>query len=486
MLDYSEEQEYELLETAVLGAIVLENWAFDLVSADLKPHCFQNHKCRDIYQAIFDLKGENSPIDIRTIAGKLKSKGLLESVGGSYYIASLTERIASPANIEYHARIILQQHLKREFVKICSKGMVLSNDRGLDIFDLYESTKADLDKAINEVTSNKGFDTIATIGDKFVENLNDIKSGIIEASLSYGLIELDKYGGCYPSDLIYVGARPGMGKTAFIIKVIRTNVIDKKKPIGVFSLEMPNAQLLRRIVSAELEINGESLRTGDLTHGQITDIHNRVQEWKKLPLYMDDKTTDIDMLCIKARQMKRLYNIEELIIDYLGFITAPKYAFNKNAEITYISKRLKMLAKELNIPIICLSQLSRQIEERPLKDRMPRLHDLRDSGSIEQDADQVIFLFRPDYYYVDTFEVDGKEIYTRGKCFIIIAKNRHGVMEQKLVGFKGIYTEFFDLPESLPASDKQLALPVSNDNPIIVRDYSQPTGKNEDNDDLPF
>lgn len=481
MLDYDENQDYENIENAVLGAIILESWAFDVVSADLKPHCFDNPANADIYQAICDLKASRVNPDLYTIAVQLKKIGKLESVGGSTYVSSLTEKIASSANIEHHAKIILQRYLERKLREIGHYAIVKSHDKSADVFDSYEEISSKLGGLLEEVTTNKGFDTIAKIGEAFVQNLNDIKSGVVEQALPYGLIEVDKYGGRYKSDLIYIGARPGMGKTAFIVKMIRTVVLGMGKPVGVFSLEMSSLQLMRRIVSAELQINGEDLRTGNVTHAQINEINEKIKkDWSDKPLYIDDKSCDIDMLCIKARQMKKLFNIEELIIDYLGFITARRFEHNKNAEVTYISKRLKMLAKELDIPITCLAQLSRNIEERKLEERMPRLSDLRDSGSIEQDADQVLFLFRPDYYNVDKYFVKGTEIYTKGRCFVIIAKNRHGVTETKLVGFNGAFTEFYDLPESLPSS--QLTIDTMATPP---KDFSQPTQKIEDSD-LPF
>ena len=260
-----------------------------------------------------------------------------------------------------------------------------------------------------------------------------------------------------------------MGKTAFIIKALRNCVIELGKPAGIFSLEMNSYQLLRRIASAECKINGEDLRTGNVTDQQINDIHKRINELKNAPLYIDDKTTDIEMLISKAKKMKRDHKIEELVIDYLGFITAKGFNNNKNGEITHISRKLKGLAKDLDIPVICLAQLSRGIEERKLEDRFPKLSDLRDSGSIEQDADQVIFLFRPDYYGVDKFFLNGREIYTKGRCFISYAKNRHGVVETKLVGFRGEFTEFYNLHESMP-----------------IKTEAQFDSKLTDKDDLPF
>jgi len=450
MLEYDDSKEYIELENAVLGAIILESWAFDLVNGDLKWYCFEDEKNQLIYKAILSLKERKDGVDYLTIAKELKSAGHYEAVGGMSHVANLTDKVASAANIETHARLIIQRHLERKVKEICQYGLIKLSDRGLDVFDVFEELKTKLENSISDVSGNKAFDTIENLAGPFMQDINDKKNKVISPAITYGLIEIDKYGGANNSDLIYIGARPGMGKTAFVIKALRNCVFELNKPAGIFSLEMNSYQLLRRIASAECQINGEDLRTGNVTDHQINEIHKRVNELKKAPLYIDDKTTDIDMLISKAKKMKRDYKIEELVIDYLGFITAKGFLNNKNGEITHISRKLKGLAKDLDIPVICLAQLSRGIEERKIEERFPRLSDLRDSGSIEQDADQVIFLFRPDYYGVDKFFLHGREMYTKGKCFISYAKNRHGVIETKLVGFRGEFTEFYNLPESMP------------------------------------
>lgn len=469
MLDYDNSKEYLELEKAVLGALILESWSFDLVSGDLKHYCFEDLANQHIYKSICDLKEKKKGIDYLTISQDLKTKGLLETVGGAFYVMNLTDKIATASNIETHARIIIQRYLERKLKEICQYGLIKLSDRGFDVLDVFDELKTKLDNSISDVSGNKSFDTIESLSGPFVQDINDKKNKIIPPAITYGLYEIDKYGGANNSDLIYIGARPGMGKTAFIIKALRNCVFELNKPAGVFSLEMNSYQLLRRIASAECQINGEDLRTGNVTDHQINEIHKRINELKKAPLYIDDKTTDIDMLISKAKKMKRDHKIEELIIDYLGFITARGYENNKNAEITHISRKLKGLAKDLDIPVICLAQLSRSIEERKLEDRFPRLSDLRDSGSIEQDADQVLFLFRPDYYGVDKFFLNGREIYTKGRCFISYAKNRHGVIETKLVGFRGEFTEFYNLPESMPTQTE------ANYNSKLT-----------DKDDLPF
>lgn len=460
---YIEPQAVEL-EEAILGAFLLEPESIELVISDLKPYCFYKAENKHIFQAILDLRAEKSKVDIMLVCQKLFKNKLLESVGGSYHVASLTNRIASSENIEYHSRIIIQKYLERKVIALNQRTISKLYAPEFDVFEVIDELIFDLQNSISDVSNSKGFDTIKTLRQPFMENLNAIKNRIIEPSIPVGLIEIDKYGGWFKSDLNYIGARPGMGKTAFVVKTLRNCCIDLNKPAGMFSLEMKSSQLLTRIASAECGINSEDLRKGNVTDFQINQLHGRLLQLEDAPLYIDDTSRDINVIITKARKMKREYNIEMLVIDYLGFITAKGFR-DKNAELTHISRELKALAKELDIPLIVLVQLSRASAKESL--RFPILTDLRDSGSIEQDADMVMFLFRPDYYYVDNYTHEGVTYDTKGKCFIIIAKNRHGVIESKLVGFNGNYTEFYDLPESkyqLPEPP-----PLQNNNHFLDR-----------------
>lgn len=441
---YIEPQAVEL-EEAILGSFMLEPESLEIVVSDLKPHCFYKPENKHIFKAILDLRAEKSKVDIMLVCQQLHKNKQLESVGGSYYVASLTNRIASSANIEHHTRIVIQKYLERKVIALSQRTMTKLYSPGFDVFEVIDELVYDLQNSISEVSNSKGFDTIKTLRQPFMENLNAIKNRIIEPSIPVGLIEVDKYGGWFKSDLNYIGARPGMGKTAFVVKTLRNCCIDLNKPAGIFSLEMKANQLLTRIASAECKINSEDLRKGNVSDYEVNQLHHRLIELENAPLYIDDTSRDINVIITKARKMKREEGIELLVIDYLGFITAKGFR-DKNAELTHISRELKALAKELDIPLIVLVQLSRASSKEAL--RFPILTDLRDSGSIEQDADMVMFLFRPDYYYVDNYTHEGVTYETKGKCFIIIAKNRHGVVESKLVGFNGQYTEFYDLPES--------------------------------------
>lgn len=445
------------LEEAVLGSILLESDCINQIIHILKPNHFYNPKHQLIYKAISYLLKNNIPIDLLTVVQELKRNNELDKVGGAMYVSSLTNRIASTANVETHTMIVLEKYLHRKIISLTSTTLELAYSETTNIFELQEKVLKDFTNLI-DTNENKAFDTIETLGDDFVKDLLDKKNGVKKPSISNGIKEIDAYGGNNKSDLIIVAGRPGMGKTAYMVKVLRACAIDKNIPCGVFSLEMTSQQLLLRIASAECLIDSEDLRRGNVTDNDVNKINNRLIEIKKTPLYIDDTgAINIDTLCIKAKKMKRLYNIEQLVIDYLGYIKTTEKFSNKTDSIGSITNRLKALAKELDIPVILLCQLNREVDKRPINNRMPILSDLRDSGEIEQDADQVIFLFRPQYYHDCPNDGHGKyflntdngTIDVTDRAIISYAKNRHGKLGSETIGFKKEYTEFFSLKESL-------------------------------------
>lgn len=434
------------LENVILGSILIENDSFNLVYPDLKPYCFEDSKNRIVYEAMCDVVATGGKIDYVTVIEKIKQKGLINSLevngaNGSYYVVNLTSKVASSENIEYHSRLVIQNYLKNNLASVCQKTLIKTTERGLDIFELIDNLKKDVELSVDSVSNNKAFDTIESLADEFISDLNDKKMGLTELALTTGLSKLDAYGGLNKSDLIVVGARPGMGKTSFLNKLASNCAIVLNKPCGIISCEMTSKQLLVRLASSECQINSEKLRSGNVSDYELNQIYARINEIKKSPLYIDSKSRNLDTIISKSRRLKRNYKIELLMIDYLGLIRANGYR-DKNSEITYITSELKNLAKELDIPIVLLSQLSREVEKRPLHDRMPRMSDLRDSGSIEQDADQILFLFRPEYYGVDTFEIDGQEQSIKNKCFVQYSKNRHGSVGTEIVNFNPHFTEF--------------------------------------------
>lgn len=453
------------LEEAVLGAVILESESYYNVSGFLKVEHFYKEDYSLIWKAIQDLAKSNSPIDILTVSKQLAKNGDLEAVGGSFAVSALTNRIASSTNIEYYARIIVQKFLTRELIMITTNTTANCYRDDQDVFEILEELKNKI-KAIEEgINGDKSFKTIKDIGDDYLNELEAKRSGTKPPLISSGLSDLYGFAN---SDSIIVGARPGMGKTAFLLKAVREQ-IKKNKPCGVFSLEMSSMQLLNRLASAECEIDSEKLSLGKLESYEMNNVHAKIKELENAKLYIDDTPAlDIDRLCNKARKLKREYNIEILFIDYLGLITTKHYKDQKTNEIGYISRTIKQLARELDIPIVNLAQLSRKIEERKPEDRMPRLSDLRDSGDIEQDADQVIFIFRPQYYKLNTFMLNGQEVDVRGKAFFEYAKNRHGSLSTVIARFIGKFTDFRD------------------DYTIVNEEQNQSSSNQISNKDLPF
>lgn len=471
MNEYSENKEYEDLEDAVLGAIILEGWALDEVSEDLKPHCFLKEANQHVFRAILELKDEKIKPDILTVSQKIRSKGLLDSVGGSGYVPSLTNRVAGSSHIESHARIIIGGYLIRKMAKISSAVLIKINDRDVDPFDLYEYFKNEIDQTFNEVTGNRSFDTILSKGDEFLKEVNDKKEGLIEPGIPLGLNVMIPYGGNNNSDLIYWGARPGMGKTAMLIRQARHSAIVLKKPTGIFSIEMKSLQLITRVAASDCQIDSEYLRTGNVSDQQINQLHARINELKKAPLYIDDRSRELSVIISQSRKMVMKHSVKQIFIDYLGLVRV-KGIKDEYSLLNHVSSEFKNLAKELDIPIIVFFQLNRDIEKRLIHKRFPLMSDARGSGAIEQDADQMFVLFRPEYYGDCPHEetMDGTRYYIEdgsggridvtGKCYIGCVKNRHGKIGTELVGFRSKYTEFHDLYEPLP--DVELSLVKTN------------------------
>lgn len=452
------------LEKGVLGAILLEEYAIEVVEGDLKPDLFTDPANQDICKAILEVRKDKGRIDILSISQKIKAMGKLDAVGGSFYISSLTNRIASSANLEYHLKLLQQLFLVRETIRICQYGVVKGNEFASDGFELIAELTKKFEKAVNELVSSREFDTIEKVGTEFVQNIEAVRTGVVPPSLTTGLTDLNEAGGFYNSDLIILAARPGMGKTALALKFVRNCVLGLKEACGVFSIEMSTMQLLTRIASAECEIDSERIRMAkNLTNSEMNAIHAKIGELKATPLYIDPTAAiNIDLLCMKARRMKRLFNIKLLVIDYMQLITTSEYRNDKRLQVGYISNRLKQLAKELDIPIIALSQLSRSVDSRAQDKLMPVLADLRESGDIEQDADQIYFILRPDYYDLSTYMIGGTETPTRGKAIISAAKNRHGSLITILAKFIGQYTDFRDNNSDI----QQLKIKTEDDLPF--------------------
>lgn len=423
------------LEEAVLGAIMLEKSAFDTVIEILKPECFYVEAHQRIFKSMQSLANKSQPIDILTVAEELKTKEELEMVGGPYYVTKLTNAVVSAANIEAHARIILQKFIQRELIRISGEIIGDAYEDSTDVFDLLD----DAESKLFEITNNhlrKNFDTIDSVLVKTIQRIEDLRHKNEDVTgVPSGFSHLDRVTyGWQNTDLIILAARPAVGKTAFALNLARNAVMHPSKPtpVALFSLEMSAGQLVQRILAAESEIWLEKIARGKLEEHEMKQLYARgIQRLAQAPLFIDDTPAlNIFELRAKCRRLKNKHNIGMIIIDYLQLMsgTGENRSSNREQEISNISRNLKGLAKELNVPIIALSQLSRAVEQRGAKEgsRIPQLSDLRESGAIEQDADMVMFLYRPDYYEIST-NAEGENV--KGLTEVKIAKHRNGSLE---------------------------------------------------------
>src|SRR5688500_12889488 len=423
------------LEEAVLGAIMLEKGAFDTIVEILKPECFYVDAHQRIFKAMQGLAQKNQPIDILTVTEELRSREELEMIGGPYYVTRLTNAVVSSANIEAHARIILQKFIQRELIRISGEIIGDAYEDSTDVFDLLD----DAESKLFEITNNhlrKNFDSIDTVLVKTVQRIEDMRhrnEDVTGVPTGFASLDTVTYG-WQATDLIILAARPSVGKTAFALNLARNAALHPTKPtpVAVFSLEMSAAQLVQRILSAESEIHLEKIASGKMEDYEMEQLYKRgIQRLADAKLFIDDTAAlNIFELRAKCRRLKNAHNIGLIIIDYLQLMSGTGEGKNTNREqeISNISRSLKGLAKELNIPIIALSQLSRAVEQRGAKEgsRVPQLSDLRESGAIEQDADMVMFLYRPEYYDLTT-NAEGENI--KGLTEVKIAKHRNGTLE---------------------------------------------------------
>lgn len=423
------------LEEAVLGAVMIEKSAFDTIVEILKPECFYVEAHQRIFKAMQSLANKSQPIDILTVAEELRSKEELEMVGGPYYVTRLTNAVVSSANIEAHSRIILQKFIQRELIRISGEIIGDAYEDSTDVFDLLD----DAETKLFEITNNhlrKNFETIDSVLVKTIQRIEDLRHKNEDVTgVPSGFTALDRVTyGWQNTDLIILAARPAVGKTAFALNLARNAAMHPTKATGValFSLEMSAAQLVQRILSAESEIWLEKISRGKMEEHEMKQLYARgIQKLAQAPLFIDDTPAlNIFELRAKCRRLKNKHNIGLIIIDYLQLMsgTTENRNSNREQEISNISRNLKALAKELSVPIIALSQLSRAVEQRGAKEgsRVPQLSDLRESGAIEQDADMVMFLYRPEYYDINT-SAEGENI--KGLTEVKIAKHRNGSLE---------------------------------------------------------
>ncbi len=431
------------LEEAVLGAMMLESNALTSIIDILKPDMFYKEHHQKIYTAILSLFNRSEPVDILTVTNELKKTGELDIVGGPYFITQLTNRIASAANIEFHSRIIIQKFIQRELIRISTEIQHDAFDDSIDVFDMLDNAEKNL-FSVSESNIRRSSEDMHSLVREAVKQIEAAtnQEGHISGVPS-GFTELDRItAGWQKSDLIIVAARPSMGKTAFVLSLAKNVAIDFKKPVAFFSLEMSAVQLVTRLISSETELDASKLKRGQLEKYEWTQLNEKIKGLIGAKLYIDDTPAlSIFELRAKCRRLKAQHNIELVIIDYLQLMAGSSdKSGNREQEISNISRSLKSLAKELSIPIIALSQLSRAVETRGGNKR-PILSDLRESGAIEQDADLVLFLYRPEYYKID--DIDGRP--TKGLAEVIIAKHRNGALSDVYLRFIDKFAKFIDL-----------------------------------------
>lgn len=436
------------LEEAVLGAMMIDKKGIDEVIDVLTPPVFYKIAHQTIFAAIQKLFHDTQPIDLLTVSNELRNEGKLDLVGGDYYLVQLTQKVSSSAHIEYHARVLMEKYILRRLIEISSNIIEKSYDDTTDVFDLLDFSESKLFE-ITEGGIKKSFTDSNTLVRQAIDKIKAMSEKEGMSGVPSGFEKIDKItSGWQESDLVILAARPGMGKTAFILSMARNMAVEQKIPVAVFSLEMSSVQLITRMISSETGIASEKLRKANLQDHEWKQLYTKVKSLEDAPLYIDDTPAlSIFDLRAKARRLVSQHGVKLLVIDYLQLMTlgGGKSNGNREQEISTISRSLKSIAKELNIPVIALSQLSRAVETRGGSKR-PLLSDLRESGAIEQDADIVSFIYRPEYYKLEVWD-DENATPCAGQAEFIIAKHRNGALDNVRLKFIQEQAKFMDLEE---------------------------------------
>ena len=433
------------LEKAVLGALMIDNESLSDAIDSLQAEYFYAPKHQKIFEAIVNLFNNTQPVDILTVSEELKRMDMFKEIGGLAYISELTNNVSSSSNTEFHARIIAEKFIKRSLINISRKISNDAFDDSVDIFDLLNDAEANL-FTVTEGTLRKSYDKMSSLIKGALENIETLRNK--EDGLSgvpSGFTNVDRVtSGWQKSDLVIVAARPGMGKTAFALTMARNVAVDHNTPIGFFSLEMSSEQLVNRLIASEAELGASKLRKGDLADHEMVQLHEKIKHLTEAPIFIDDTPgLSIFELRAKARRLVKNHAVGIIMIDYLQLMTAGGTGGNREQEISTISRSLKGIAKELKIPVIALSQVNRGVESRTgVGSKRPMLSDLRESGAIEQDADIVTFIYRPEYYKI--YEWDNGDD-SRGQGELIIAKHRNGSLDNVRLKFTGEFAKFSDL-----------------------------------------
>jgi replicative DNA helicase len=431
------------VEESVLGAMLLGQQAVNDAIDILQAETFYKVEHQKIFTAILQLFGESETIDILTVTERLRRNGDLDFIGGPAYVARLTNRVASTAHVEFHARILSEKFILRSLIEVSSDVIKSSYDETQDVFSVLNEAEQGLFK-ITEGNIKKSYSSVKDSVAEAIEEIqkaSENKDGV--SGVPSGFTDLDRLtSGWQKSDMIVLAARPGMGKTAMVLSMARNTAVEFGQGVAIFSLEMSNVQLTKRLMSMETGISSEKLKKGFTEEADWKQLHERINNLAEAPIFIDDTPAlSIFELRAKCRRLKMQHNIQMVIIDYLQLMTAGLKSGNREQEISMISRSIKEIAKELNVPIIALSQLSRSVETRG-GDKRPMLSDLRESGAIEQDADMVCFIYRPEYYGLVE---DENGMPTEGIGEIIVAKHRNGSLDTVRLKFVKELTRFTNI-----------------------------------------
>ncbi|CAH0145848.1 MULTISPECIES: replicative DNA helicase [Chryseobacterium] len=436
-------------ERLVIGTFLIDKKGLDHSIDLLTPEVFYDPRHQVIFSAILKLYEGNHPVDLMTIIQDLKKVDKLSQAGGDHYIIDLTMGVSSSAHIEYHVRVILEKYILRSLINVSANVIDSSYKESTDVFELLDKAEQSFFEITNG-TIKKGFDTANSLVKQAIDTIKSLKDKEGLSGVPSGFRDIDKEtGGWQNSDLIIIAARPAMGKTAFLLSMARNIAVGHKIPMALFSLEMASVQLITRMIASETKISSEKLRKGTLDDEEWQRLFSNVSELENAPLYIDETPSlSIFDFRAKCRRLVMQHGVRLIMVDYLQLMTAGssgKGVGNREQEISMISRSLKAIAKELNVPVIALSQLSRSVEARPGK--RPQLSDLRESGAIEQDADIVSFIFRPEYYKITVWDNDdeGQETSTENQAELIIAKHRNGATADVRLSFLKHFAKFGDI-----------------------------------------
>ena len=463
------------LEETVLGQLMLEDDIVINIVDILKPQSFYVQKHQKIYESIFSLTSKREPVNIQTVVEELRKTNNLDEVGGPYFIAQLTQKVSSAAHIEHHAKLIAEKFIQRELIRVSSEIQERAFDTSIDVSELIDFSESEVFK-VAEGNVKKAAAPIGQLMETALELIK--KAGENKNTYSgepSGFSDLDKItSGWQSSNMIVLAARPAMGKTAFILSMMRNMAVDHNIPVAMFSLEMNSVQIVNRLIVSETGLGHNKIRNGELSEADWKNLYEKTKKLTAAPIYLDDTPAlSIFEFRAKCRRLADKYGIRCVFIDYLQLMTTAS-ASSREQEVSLISRQIKAVSMELGIPIIALSQLNRSVETRTGNKR-PQLSDLRESGAIEQDADLVLFIHRPEYYGLT---VDDEGNSTEGLAEIIIAKNRHGATDIVKLEFIPEQTKFTDrnFMNQLP----DISSDFDSETPAIQTFSSKMNAKKED------